>query len=341
MRVLLTGDNGYIGPVMTRMLKGESYEVVGLDIDYFGPCNFFKQDPLPDRHIHRDIREVKEEDLEGVNAIIHLAGLSNDPLGELNPSLTEDINYRSTVRLAGMARDLGVERFVFASSCSMYGIADTDDPLTEEGKLNPITAYAKAKTNSEIGLGELANDNFHPVFMRNATVYGVSPKLRIDLVVNNLTAYAYLTGEIRILSDGMPWRPNVHVEDFCRAFIAALKAPPEKIHNQAFNVGINEENYQIKTLAGIVKEVVPGCEVKIMNETGSDERTYKVDFSKIKNTLEFNPQWNVKKGVQELYEAYKKNNLTQEDFDSTEYFRVRTLKELLATKKVDTELHWQ
>jgi nucleoside-diphosphate-sugar epimerase len=341
MRILLTGDSGYIGPVMTRMMKEESFEVVGLDVGYFDECDFFERNALPARHISKDIRNVAREDLEGVDAVVHLAGLSNDPLGELNPALTDDINHLSTIRLAELAKEMGAKRFVFASSCSMYGIADTDGPLTEEGKLNPITAYAKAKTGSEKGLSLLADDDFHPVYMRNATVYGISPRLRLDLVVNNLTAYAYLMGEIRILSDGTPWRPIVHIEDFCAAFIAALKAPAGKVHDQAFNVGLNEENFQVKDIAEEVKKIVPGCVVRVMNETGSDERSYRVDFTKIKDTLDFKPKWNLVKGIEQLYSSYRENNLTMEDFESASYFRVRTLRSLLEAGQLDSGLHWQ
>lgn len=341
MRVLVTGNNGYIGPIMTNMLKRRSHAVIGLDNNFFGECDFFKPEAFPEKQIVKDIREVNRKDVEGVDAVIHLAGLSNDPLGEINPALTDDINFHATMKLAGLAKEAGIKRFIFASSCSMYGIARTDKPLKEDGELNPVTAYAKAKANSEKHLAELADVNFHPVFMRNATVYGVSPKNRLDLVVNNLTAGAFLTGEITIMSDGTPWRPIVHIEDFSAAFIAALEAPEDKIHCQAFNVGINEENYQIKDIAEDVKKVVPGCRIRILNETGQDERTYRVDFTKIKNTLDFKPQWNVRKGIVELYEAYKKHHLTMEDFQSSKYFRVRTLKRLLSTEKIDTNLNWK
>lgn len=340
MKVLVTGNNGYIGPVMTKMLKQQSHEVIGLDNNFFDDCNFFKADALPDRQILRDIREITHDEVKGVDAVIHLAGLSNDPLGEINPKLTDEINYLATIKLAKLAKEAGAKRFVFASSCSMYGIARSDKPLTEEGELNPITAYARAKADSEKHLAKLADDNFHPVFMRNATVYGVSPKLRLDLVVNNLVAWAHLTGEINIMSDGTPWRPIVHIEDFCRAFVAALNAPEDKIHCQAFNVGINEENYQVKTIAEEVKKVVPACQIIIKNETGQDERTYRVDFSKIKNTLDFKPQWDLPKGIEELYAAYKTNNLTMEGFQSAKYFRVRTLKYLIESRQIDNSLLW-
>lgn len=338
--ILLTGNGGYIGTVMTKFLKEESYLVVGLDSDWFGEFSFFPpaKDMKPDRQIIRDIREVTEEDLEGVDVVIHLAGLSNDPLGEIDPQMTDEINYRATTRIAQVCKAKGIEKFIFASSCSIYGITDSGTPINENGKLSPITAYAKAKVNAEHGLAQLADKDFHPVFMRNATVYGVSPKLRLDLVVNNLLAWAYLTDEITIMSDGTPRRPIVHIEDFCNAFIAVLKAPVEKIHCQAFNVGINEENYQIKEIAEQILRALPESKIKILNETGPDERTYKVDFSKIKNILtDFKPRWNLKRGIIELLEAYKKYNLTLEDFESDKYFRIRSIKSLLNLGRIDKE----
>lgn len=340
-RILLTGNNGYIGAVMARFLKRESYYLVGLDSNWFNKNYFFPlpEDSKPDKQIIKDIREVTEDDLKGIDAVIHLAGLSNDPLGNINPSLTEDINCRATVRIAKFCKGMGVGRFIFASSCSIYGISDGDVAIDECGQINPLTAYAKAKVNSEIELTKLADDDFHPVFMRNATVYGLSPKLRLDLVVNNLLAWAYLTGEITIMSDGTPWRPIVHIEDFCNAFIAALKAPVEKNHCQAFNVGINEENYQVKDIANEIQKVLPESKVKILNETGSDERTYRVNFSKIKGVLaDFKPQWNLKKGIIEMLDAYRKYNLTIEDFESDKYFRIRTVKSLIESGKVDKNL---
>lgn len=341
LTILLTGNTGYIGTVMTKLLKRESYYVVGLDSDWFSEGCFFPvdEDSKPDKQIIKDIREITKEDINGMDAVIHLAGLSNDPLGEINPRLTEEINCNATIKMAELSKKLRTERFIFASSCSIYGIASAKLPVNEDGCLSPLTAYAKAKVNSEIRLTRLADDNFHPVFMRNATVYGSSPKLRLDLVVNNLLAWAYLTGEITIMSDGTPWRPIIHIEDFCRAFIAALRASIEKIHCQAFNVGINEENYQVKDIADEIKKIVPNSRIKILNETGPDERTYKVDFSKIKDALsDFKPQWNLKKGIMELLEAYKKYNLTVDDFESDKYFRIRAVKALIGSGKMDRNL---
>lgn len=337
--ILITGNTGYIGTVMTKFLQEHSYKVVGLDYNYYEGCDLYSTNVRPFKQIAKDIRDISEKDLEGVMAIIHLAALSNDPLGEINPSLTHEINYVASVKLAELAKRLGIERFIFSSSCSLYGIAPDDKPLTEEGRLNPITAYAKTKVETEEGISKLAGDNFHPTFMRNATVYGISPSLRLDLVVNNLVAWAYLTGEVAIMSDGTPWRPIIHVEDLCRAFVAVLEAPVEKLHNQAFNVGINEENYQIKDIAKQVEKTVPNSHVEIFNKTGPDERTYCVDFSKIKKTLpQFKPTWNLRKGIEELYQAYKNFGLTQKDFESPKYFRVRWIRYLIENEKLDNEL---
>lgn len=339
--VLLTGNTGYIGTVMTGFLKKRSYGVIGLDTGYFaGNCLYpVTEDSNPDKQITKDIRGISRDDLDGVEAVIHLAALSNDPLGEMNPDLTSEINFRSTIRLAQLCKDNGVKRFVFASSCSIYGVSETESSIDERGALNPITAYAKAKVRAEEGLSKLADKEFHPVYLRNATVYGISPRLRLDLVVNNLLAWAYLTKEVAIMSDGKPWRPIIHIEDFCAAFAAVLNAPAGKIHNEAFNVGLNEENYQVREIAEEVRKVVPGSEVKILNKTGADERSYKVDFSKIKRMLaDFNPRWNIRKGISELLEAYRKHSLTFEDFNSDKYFRVRTIRALMKEGKVDGNL---
>jgi len=337
--VMLTGNTGYIGSVMMHYLKQRSYKVVGFDSDWFRRKDFFKATVSPDKQIFKDIRDIAADDLDGIGAVIHLAGLSNDPLGEINPGLTEDINYKATLRLAELCKTKGIERFIFSSSCSMYGISLSDAPITEEGKLNPITAYAKAKVLSEEALSRLADGRFHPTYMRNATVYGVSPRLRLDLVVNNLAAWTYLTGEIAIMSDGTPWRPIVHVEDVCRAFTAVLEAPVDLIHDQAFNVGTNEGNYQVRGIAEMIREQIPSARVKILNTAGPDERTYRVDFTKIKNALpSFTAEWDLKRGIAELLDAYKRYGLVKADFDSDKYFRIRTIKKLLEKKMMDNNL---
>jgi nucleoside-diphosphate-sugar epimerase len=339
--ILVTGNNGYIGPVMTRVLKAESYRVVGLDSNWFEGREFFEIDAesRPHGQIVKDVRDITGGDLDGIDGVIHLAGLSNDPMGAIDAVLTEDINYAASMKLAKLCREKGVGRFIFASSCSIYGISDPGKAIDEGGTLNPITAYAKAKVNVETGLTAMADDTFHPVFMRNATVYGLSPRLRLDLVVNDLLAGAYLTGGINIKSDGTPWRPIVHIEDFCRAFVAALKAPVERIHCEAFNVGINEENFQVGDIATEVGKALPDAVVKILNETGGDDRSYRVDFSKIRRALpEFKPSWNLKKGIRELLDAYRKHNLTKADYDSGRYVRLRTLKSHMESGRFNKSL---
>ncbi|MFC2170120.1 NAD-dependent epimerase/dehydratase family protein [Acidobacteriota bacterium] len=339
--ILVTGNSGYIGTVMTDFLQKSSYKVVGLDCNYYKGCEFFSPNSMPFKQILKDIRDINEQDLEGISDIVHLAALSNDPLGEINPALTHEINYFASLKLAKLAKKSGVNKFILASSCSLYGIASDNKPIREEGRLNPITAYAKSKVQAEQDISKLADNNFHPVFMRNATVYGVSPNMRLDLVVNNLVAWAYLTGKVTIMSDGTPYRPVIHVEDFCRAFYAVLKAPVEKIHNQAFNVGIDKENYQVKEIADQVEKIVPDCQVEILNKTGPDERTYRVEFSKIKKTLKFfQPNWDVKKGIKDLYVTYKNFNLNNRDFRSTKYFRIRWLDYLIQNKKLNSDLRW-
>jgi nucleoside-diphosphate-sugar epimerase len=341
-KILLTGNNGYIGPVMTRILKEHGHTVVGLDTGYFKGCELFEPEVSPDKQIIKDIREIGREDIEGIEAVIHLSALSNDPLGELNPSLTEDINTTASEKLAVLAKQSGVEKYIFASSCSVYGIAPDDKPITETSPVNPITAYAKAKLEVETRLSKLADASFHPVFLRNATVYGLSPRLRLDLVVNNLTAWGTFTGKVAIMSDGMPWRPIVHITDFCRAFAAAVSADSKMVHNRVLNVGRNIENYRVKEIAEKVKRIVPGCSVEILNQTGSDERSYKVDFSKIKKVLPgFKPAFDVDMGIKELYEAYRKYGMTNDDFKGIKYIRVKWIKNLLQSGKLDKNLKWK
>ncbi|MBN2057324.1 MAG: NAD(P)-dependent oxidoreductase [Candidatus Saganbacteria bacterium] len=341
MKVLVTGNNGYIGNVMCPMLLSEGFDVVGLDSNYFEGCEF-EQRQAKIGQIVKDIRQVAAEDFQGVDAVIHLAGLSNDPIGELNPGITEKINLDASVRCAQLAKQAGVKRFVFASSCSVYGVAKEGEMISEQGELNPVTAYAKSKIGTEFGISPLAEADFSPVFMRNATVYGVSPLLRLDLVVNNLAAWGHITGKIKIMSDGSPWRPLIHIQDFSRAFIAALKAPKELVHNQVFNVGQNSENYQIRYLAAAVKQVIPGCSVEYTGEHGSDSRTYKVDFSKINTVLKdhFKPKWNVLKGVEELAEAYKRNKLDMPAFEGDKFVRLRHLTLLKKSGKLDNDFFW-
>ena len=325
---------------MVPMLLDKGYDVVGLDTDLYARSTFGKGIvEVPE--LKKDIRDVKIQDLEGFDAVLHLAGLSNDPLGNLNPKLTEEINYQASVEVAKLAKKAGVERFIFSSSCSNYG-AGGEDWLNEESAFNPVTPYGVSKVKVEQDVSQLADDNFSPTFLRNATAYGVSPRLRFDLVLNNLVAWAYTKGLVYIKSDGTPWRPIVHIEDISRAFIAVLEAPRELIHNEAFNVGRNEDNYQIRDLAEIVKETVPNCRIEYAPGAGPDKRCYRVDCSKIANTLSnFKPQWDARKGAAELYEVYQKVGLTLEEFEGTKYQRIAHIKYLISNELLNSELRWQ
>ena len=343
MRVLVTGHKGYIGAVMAPILVQEGYEVVGLDSDIFEDCAF-SEPHLEIPEIRKDIRDVAPADLAGFDAVIHLAAISNDPIGNLNPQLTYEINYLASVRLASLARDAGVERFLFSSSCSMYG-ASGNDILTEEAEFNPVTPYAHSKVLVEQDLARLAGDNFSPVFMRNATAYGVSPRLRFDLVINNLAAHAYTTGLVYLMSDGTPWRPVVHINDITNAFIAALRAPREVIHNQAFNVGVNSENYRVRELAEIVQQVAAqrngGCRIEIAPGAGPDLRNYRVDFSKIARMLPgFKPSWNARLGAEQLFAAYQQVGLQRVDFEGPRFRRIDHINELLASGRLEADLRW-
>jgi nucleoside-diphosphate-sugar epimerase len=288
----------------------------------------------------KDIRDVTASALKGFEAIIHLAGLSNDPLGDLNPVLTHQINYMASVRLAILAREVGVKRFIFSSSCSNYG-AGGEKFLNEESPFNPVTPYGASKVRVELVVSKLANDDFSPTFLRNATAYGVSPRLRFDLVLNNLVAWAFTTGRVHIKSDGTPWRPIVHVEDIAAAFLAVLHAPREKVHNQALNIGRTEENYRIRELAEIVERTVPGCKIEYAQDAGPDKRCYRVDCSKSMRILpDFKPRWNARRGAEELHAAYQKIGLTLEEFEGPKYKRIAHLQQLLNGGCLDETLRW-
>jgi nucleoside-diphosphate-sugar epimerase len=340
MKVLVTGHHGYIGSVMVPLLLETGHEVVGLDTGLYEASGFGDR-----RHevagIRLDLRDVEPRQLEGFEAVVHLAALSNDPLGDLDPQLTYDINHGASVRLAKAARRAGVERFLFASSCSLYGASGGDTPLTEEAPFNPVTPYGESKILVEQDVSRLATDNFSPVFFRNATAYGVSPYLRVDIMVNNLVGYAVTTGEVLIKSDGSPWRPLVHVEDICRAFVAALEAERRRTHNQAFNVGLSDENFRVREVADMVESVVTGSRVEYADGASADARDYRVDFGKIQRVLpEFRPRWTVRKGVEELYEAYRRYDLTAAEFLGGRYVRLAEIRRLQGQARLNGQLRW-
>lgn len=339
MRVAVTGHNGYIGSVMVPFLQKAGHEVFGLDTYLYEDCTFGRDVPdVPS--LRMDLRDIDATPLVGFDAVIHLAALCNDPLGNMNPGTTYGINHIASVRLAEAAKKAGVRRFLFASSCSLYGLAG-DEMLTEEAPFNPITPYGESKILAERDIRPLADETFSPVYLRNATAYGVSPRLRGDIVVNNLVGYAYTQGDVLIQSDGTPWRPLVHVEDISRAFLAALEAPREAIHNQAFNVGRNEDNLRVREIADMVKAVVPGCTIRYAEGGGPDPRCYRVDCSKIARALPaFRPQWTVAKGVEELYHAYREAGLTAEEFHGNRYMRLKQIKKLQDEGRLDQDLRW-
>lgn len=340
MRVLLTGHHGYIGSVLASMLVQAGYETVGLDTDLYLGSTYGQWTGEDIPSIRKDIRDIDENDLQGFDAVLHLAGLSNDPLGDLDPNLTEEINHQASVRLASLAKNVGVQRFIFSSSCSNYGAAG-DHILDEQSSFNPVTPYGTSKVMVEQDVSKLADSKFSPTFLRNATAYGVSTFLRFDLVLNNLVAWAYTTGKIYMKSDGSPWRPIVHIEDISRAFIATLEAPIELIHNQAFNVGQTSENYRVRDIANIVAEVVPDCEVSFAPDAGPDKRNYRVNCDKIQRVLpNFKPQWNARRGAEELYQSFKQYGLKLEDFEGPRYKRISHIKHLISSGMIDQSLRW-
>jgi len=340
MRIFVTGHRGYIGTVLTPMLLEAGHELVGLDSDLYRGCTF-GEPPVGIPSLVKDVRDVNPRELHGFEAVLHLAALSNDPLGDLDPELTMEINYRASVRLAALAKKAGVRRFVFSSTCSVYG-ASGEEMADEQSPLCPVTAYAESKVRAEAEISGLAADGFSPTFLRNSTAYGVSPRLRFDLVLNNLTAWAYATGQVRLKSDGSPWRPIVHVEDIGRAFLAVLAAPRELVHKEVFNVARIGENYRIRELAEIVAGTVANSSVTFAEGASPDARCYRVDCSKIARTLRgFLPRWTARMGAAELLTAYERYGVTVEEFEGPRYRRIDHIRKLMADGVLDGSLRFR
>jgi nucleoside-diphosphate-sugar epimerase len=337
---MVTGHQGYIGAVLCPLLRDHGHSVVGFDTAYFDGCDFLGA-PMQVPTIHRDLRDLRPRDLEGVDAVIHLAALSNDPVGQFDPLLTDAINHRAAVRLAEMARAAGAQRFLFASSCSLYGAGAGEAGLDETAPFRPLSAYARSKVDAERGIAALAADSFSPVFLRNATAYGMSPRLRLDLVLSNMVGWAVTTGQVRILSDGSPWRPLVHIRDIAGALLAALAAPRGAIHNQAFNVGRNSDNYRVSDIAEIVRAAVPGSTVTYAGSGEPDGRSYRVDFTKANQALPgFKPQWTVEAGAREAYDAFCRAGLDRALFESRRYIRFKQLTYMLDNGRLAADLRW-
>jgi len=339
MKVLVTGTDGYIGVMLAHQLLSRGYDVVGMDTGFYRAGWLYAGVDRSPAWIRKDMRHISKDDLKGIDAVVHLAELSNDPLGQLNPGITFEINHKGSVSLAKMCKEVGVSRFVHSSSCSVYGVG-SDDYRTEESGTDPQTAYAKCKVLVERDVSLLADDNFSPIFLRNGTAYGPSPRMRFDIVLNNLTGLAWATKKIAMTSDGTPWRPLVHVLDICEAMICSLEAPRETIHNQIFNVGDTNENYRIREIALIVKDVFPDCEVTFGASDG-DDRSYRVSFEKISKQLPgFECKHTVKLGVEQLRILFESIDMTPDDFAFRGYTRLKQLQYLIRTQQIDANLFW-
>ncbi len=339
MKVLVTGTEGYLGSLLPPLLAEKGHEVLGVDTGYYKVGWLYNGTTVTAKTLNKDIRHITTEDLAGVDAIVHMAELSNDPTGQLSPTITYDINHQGSVRLANLAKAAGIRRFVYMSSCSVYGVASADD-VTEASPVNPQTAYAECKTLVERDLQLMADDNFSPTFMRNATAFGTSPRMRFDIVLNNLAGLAWTTKEIKMTSDGTPWRPLVHALDICKAIVCALEAPRDIIHNQIFNVGDTDNNYRVKEIAEIVAQTFPGCQLTF-GDNGSDNRSYRVAFEKInKNLPGFKCNWNAFRGAEQLFNLFQQIDLTSETFLFRGFTRLKQLEHLIRTQQIDRDFFW-
>lgn len=339
MKVLVTGTEGYLGSLLPPLLVERGHEVIGVDTGYYKIGWLYNGTNVTAKTLNKDIRHIELEDLQGVDAIVHMAELSNDPTGQLSPNITYDINHKGSLRLANLAKQAGVRRFVYMSSCSVYGVA-TEGDVTEESPVNPQTAYAECKTLVERDVKPLADDNFSPTFMRNATAFGASPRMRFDIVLNNLAGLAWTTKQIKMTSDGTPWRPLVHALDICKAIVCALEAPRDIVHNQIFNVGDTSNNYRVKEIAEIVANVFPDCELSFGTQ-GADNRSYRVSFEKINTLLPgFKCDWNAERGAKQLYEIFSRIDMTSEVFNSSGFTRLKQLEYLIRTQQIDKDFFW-
>jgi len=339
MKVLVTGTEGYLGSLLPPLLMERGHEVLGVDTGYYKVGWLYNGTELTAKTLNKDIRNITTEDLQGIDAIVHMAELSNDPTGQLSPTITYDINHHGSVRLAKMAKAAGVRRFVYMSSCSVYGVATAED-ITEESPVNPQTAYAECKTLVERDVQPLADDDFSPTFMRNATAFGASPRMRFDIVLNNLSGLAWTTKEIKMTSDGTPWRPLVHALDICKGIVCALEAPRDIIHNQIFNVGDTANNYRVKEIAEIIAQVFPGCKLSF-GENGSDNRSYRVSFTKINTILPgFKCEWNAQRGAEQLLNIFQQIEMSEDTFTSRGFTRLKQLEYLIRTQQIDQDFFW-
>ncbi len=339
MKVLVTGTEGYLGSLLPTLLHERGHEVLGVDTGYYKVGWLYNGTEITAKTLNKDIRHISAEDLQGVEAIVHMAELSNDPAGQLAPNITYDINHKGSVRLAKLAKDAGIRRFVYMSSCSVYGVA-TEGDVTEESPVNPQTAYAECKTLVERDLAPMASDDFSPTFMRNATAFGASPRMRFDIVLNNLSGLAWTTKEIKMTSDGTPWRPLVHALDICKAIVCALEAPRDIVHNQIFNVGDTSNNYRVKEIAEIIADIFEGCKLSF-GDNGADNRSYRVSFEKINTVLPgFKCDWNAQRGAQQLYDLFQRIDMTEETFTSRGFTRLKQLEYLIRTTQIDKDFFW-